>query len=253
MLLCRVYRINYSFLFVVHYWFIFLYLTYLNILFAQVLTALPLSVHPAELVEAIWAVENYDPQYMRVIMYGMKTPLEFVNFRLLDEIVTAVFEERPRCANQFDIAVSHRTNSIITVKVPVCPPDGATSTWRVENFQLFNCVEARPTADSCLGGCSNIYYDDVPGLDPAIKKTKLYALGWHLICALTSCKFKSVDTVKKYRDRINVLNTLLHGMECNQDLLGGLRCETRFFCLVSYYLSEKMYTICIVFVMLNSC
>ena len=104
-------------------------LTYFNKLFAQVLTALPLSVHPAELVEAIWAVENYDPQYMRVIMYGMKTPLEFVNFRLLDEIVTAVFEERPRCANQFDIAVSHHANSIITVKVPACPPDGATSTW----------------------------------------------------------------------------------------------------------------------------
>ena len=193
---------------------------------------MPLTVHPAELVDAIWSIDNYDPQYMRVTMYGMKAPLEYVNRRLLDSIVTAVFERRPRCENQFDIAVSRRTTSLIAVKLPTAPAADSVCGWWAENFPLFNCVEARPTADSCIGGCANVFYENVPGLDPAIKKTKFYELVWHLIRATTSCKFKSVGTVKQYRERINVLQSVLQSMEINKGMMSGLRLETRICCLV---------------------
>ncbi len=118
------------------------------------------------------------------------------------------------------------------MKVPTGPNEDATCDWRGENYQLFNCIEPRPTEKSSLGGCSNVYFGDVPGLDPAIKKTKFYELIWHLVKSCTKCKFKSVSTVKQYYDRVVVLRSIYQHMIRNKEFLCGLRLETRIVCTV---------------------
>jgi len=129
----------------------------------QVLTQMELQLHPAEIVQAVHVALAGEVTYLRAICYGMKTPVELFT-DALDDYLAEPISPVPRCANQFDIATTMRSQCLYTMHMPAYPSTAAQDEWHVETYQQFTGVEVKPIVTQNLGGSATLGLGLVLGL-----------------------------------------------------------------------------------------
>lgn len=190
-----------------------------------VLSSAVVQIHPGELCEVVRNITGATT--LRLIGYGMKTPVRFIPEKLELALQRAVQNPRiqPRNFNQFDISCSAKSNCMFGLKVP-----RNREGFEVDYFPLWNVLDSTPGPGRELGGnftVRNFNFNE--GEFKGVLQVKMYNIIYHVMKTTSSHSDLQapVRNVGNFNRRLQLMLKLMRTFQQHPDLICGLRIEVR--------------------------